>query len=267
MMEKLCEIVCDLLPMYIDGCCSEGTRQTVEEHLEQCPDCKQVYQEMSGQLPVPVEPPEEEENRAAPVLKKGLRRIRRRWLLSLVAVAAAIPLCILGWDQVRGSGLCFTNLRETWIAHAFISDLKRGDYEAAYRHMDVESLRQRWLRDWVFDEDTLSNLEEDGRTIFLRCTQELENAGNITEYQYLYSTRMLDCYSFGFSIRVGGEDYRLRIEVGDGGVQSLAGPDLLSAPGQMAMWSEYLWQYYKGCYFDWEKGEYIYETEQAPAGG
>ena len=30
---KHCEVIRDLIPLYVDGCCSENTRTLVEEHL------------------------------------------------------------------------------------------------------------------------------------------------------------------------------------------------------------------------------------------
>lgn len=42
MMEKInCDIIRDLLPSYVDGICSESTRQCIEEHIENCQDCKE----------------------------------------------------------------------------------------------------------------------------------------------------------------------------------------------------------------------------------
>ena len=35
-----CDIICDLLPSYIDGICTEATRRCVEEHLTDCPACE-----------------------------------------------------------------------------------------------------------------------------------------------------------------------------------------------------------------------------------
>lgn len=256
MTGKRCEIVNDLLPMYVDECCSEGSRQMVEEHLEQCPDCKRAYQEMSGQLPLPAEPPAQEEQETAPVLKKGLQKIRRRWILSLVAALVAVPLLILGWNQVR-------YLHRMWIANAFMSDLKRGDYEAAYRHIDVEELREYWLEHWVFDEETMANLEEDGLRIFLRSAQALKDAGNITEYQYRRFARNdpWDYFTFTYNIRVDGEDYLCSLDVGAGGVQTFGGMDRTTAPGQLSDWRVNLWQDYKGCYFDWDTKEYVWYEE------
>ncbi len=41
-----CGIVEDLLPLYIDKCCSEESIEAVESHLEECPHCKAVFDSM-----------------------------------------------------------------------------------------------------------------------------------------------------------------------------------------------------------------------------
>lgn len=45
---KHCEVIRDLIPLYVDGCCSENTRTLVEEHLAGCPACKEEYDLMKG---------------------------------------------------------------------------------------------------------------------------------------------------------------------------------------------------------------------------
>lgn len=42
-----CDVVKDLLPLYIDGCCSEESEKIVKEHIEVCGDCKKVFEDMS----------------------------------------------------------------------------------------------------------------------------------------------------------------------------------------------------------------------------
>ena len=41
-MKTECEVIRDLLPLYTDGACSERSRDLVEEHLRDCPDCRQM---------------------------------------------------------------------------------------------------------------------------------------------------------------------------------------------------------------------------------
>lgn len=41
-----CEIIKDLIPLYIDECCSEESAALVKEHLESCAECKELYEDM-----------------------------------------------------------------------------------------------------------------------------------------------------------------------------------------------------------------------------
>ena len=40
-MKMKCEVVRDLLPLYVDGVVSEESRKMIEEHLEECDDCRE----------------------------------------------------------------------------------------------------------------------------------------------------------------------------------------------------------------------------------
>lgn len=43
-----CDIVKDLIPLYIDGCCSEESKNAVEEHIRDCEDCKKLVEDMKS---------------------------------------------------------------------------------------------------------------------------------------------------------------------------------------------------------------------------
>ncbi len=43
-----CNIVKDLIPLYIDNCCSDESAAEVKTHLESCSECKTVFDEMSS---------------------------------------------------------------------------------------------------------------------------------------------------------------------------------------------------------------------------
>ena len=45
-MNKTCDIVQDLLPLYLDGICSDASRQMITEHLQSCPTCSRVWQQL-----------------------------------------------------------------------------------------------------------------------------------------------------------------------------------------------------------------------------
>lgn len=45
-----CDVIFDLLPLYIDGMTSGETAKVVEEHLKECEVCRQMYEEMTGEI-------------------------------------------------------------------------------------------------------------------------------------------------------------------------------------------------------------------------
>ncbi|MCI8560617.1 MAG: zf-HC2 domain-containing protein [Dorea sp.] len=47
-----CEIIRDLMPLYLDDCCSEGSGRLVKEHIEECDSCRNLLEEMSKELVV-----------------------------------------------------------------------------------------------------------------------------------------------------------------------------------------------------------------------
>lgn len=51
-----CNIIKDLLPLHIDNCCSEESAKIVSEHIEHCPECKMLYEEMKNSTAVTAVP-------------------------------------------------------------------------------------------------------------------------------------------------------------------------------------------------------------------
>ncbi|MBQ1977567.1 MAG: zf-HC2 domain-containing protein [Ruminococcus sp.] len=42
-----CNVIKDLLPLYVDDCCSEESVRLVTEHIKECADCKKAYDMMT----------------------------------------------------------------------------------------------------------------------------------------------------------------------------------------------------------------------------
>lgn len=70
-----CCIVKDLLPGYIDGLTSEETNIEIKEHLENCEDCRTIYERMSAEIPKEILPEEKDID----FLKKWKARIWQRY--------------------------------------------------------------------------------------------------------------------------------------------------------------------------------------------
>lgn len=93
-MNKIsCNVIGDLLPLYVDGAVSEDTKKLVEEHLAECADCKKAAEEMGKELVLPVH----ETVRAAETsflqkMKKTWQKRRIRTAVISVAVTAGVIL-------------------------------------------------------------------------------------------------------------------------------------------------------------------------------
>ena len=48
-----CNIIRDILPLYVDGVVSADTSALVEEHLTECEDCRQEAERMKAHMNLP----------------------------------------------------------------------------------------------------------------------------------------------------------------------------------------------------------------------
>jgi predicted anti-sigma-YlaC factor YlaD len=92
-MKLSCEIVKDLLPLYLDGVCSNDSKTAVEEHLATCENCKAELQAMQTSLPIRAT--EQNINQAEAVInlskkwRKGMMKsLLKGILIALLAIAA-----------------------------------------------------------------------------------------------------------------------------------------------------------------------------------
>lgn len=67
-----CEIVRDLLPIYADKLTSEVTAADIEDHLAECEECREIFENMQGEIPV--KEADEKDKKQIKYLKKLNRR-------------------------------------------------------------------------------------------------------------------------------------------------------------------------------------------------
>ena len=94
-MDKQCEIVQDLLPLYVDGACSESSAAMVKEHLETCPECKTLYEKLcsdTGEGTLKAEMVGVVAKREKKVKKKRLLTIVVSVVLTIVLIFTVINL-------------------------------------------------------------------------------------------------------------------------------------------------------------------------------
>ncbi len=261
-MKIPCEIVQDLIPLMADDVCSAESRKAVLEHIENCERCKAIFADSRKQLPLELTA---EEASAEKAVGKGLRKVKRRWIASILAVVVLISLFSLAWGKLQRfqeRGVSYSNLQEFHIANAFMKALQKKDYDGAFQYLDIESTREEWRKEW-FDEDKLANFEEDARRVFYASADKLIEVGGITDYTFVLITDGGFRYRVFYNITVGGKQQSLEVYVTEKGIERFSNDEsfLTDPVARLAMWKEYLWQGYAGCYYDSETKQYVYNDK------
>ena len=79
-----CDIARDLMPLSVDGVCSEGSQRFLDAHVAECKPCSDYFDGMkTGMLNIKMEPTQESK-----FLKKSLRHIGKRFKVLWITVAA-----------------------------------------------------------------------------------------------------------------------------------------------------------------------------------
>lgn len=95
-----CDIARDLMPLSVDGVCSEGSQRFIDAHVAECKPCHDYFDGMkTGMLNIKMEPTQE-----AKSLKKSLRHVAKRFKalwLTLISLACAFALLLTasGYQQ------------------------------------------------------------------------------------------------------------------------------------------------------------------------
>lgn len=94
-----CGMAADLLPLYLDGCCSVDSRAALEAHMDACPACRAQYAQLRRDL-TPAAPAAEDPGTdgIARALARKMRRRKRcqRALCAVLGVLLAVFLVFIG---------------------------------------------------------------------------------------------------------------------------------------------------------------------------
>ena len=90
-MKYPCNIIKDLLPLYVDSVCSEESKEIIKQHLAECPDCKAYYISMTETNTILSSPVNQERERQKAQSFLAVRK-RLRFKLLLAAMISAVIL-------------------------------------------------------------------------------------------------------------------------------------------------------------------------------
>lgn len=269
-MKLSCKVIEDMLPMYHDGICSKESAALVDEHLKDCPHCSHILSELRSDIVTP----ERNIDDIKPLKKiqKSYRKMKMHWLIAVIAILLLIPVTFLAWNEYSGQGIAISNLDELACANSFMTALNKGDYEKAFSYWDTEAKKHEWLENHDFKEEDLVNFEADSLKKFRELGESnIDALGGIESFEYIGTSasygvnfRGDKVYQIVYRIKFNGKDQRFLIDVSAKGVCGIFGEgSFIKDPlVEFCIWSEWLWQDYQGCYWDFDLQQYVYYDKE-----
>ena len=104
-----CQITEDLLPLYIDEVCTDGSREFVDTHVSECPQCAALLKQMQTDTHAEKEAKLQKEKDVALRLNKKKRDAGIIKTLTIAVAAAYLPIMLLLSAVVEDKGLISVN--------------------------------------------------------------------------------------------------------------------------------------------------------------
>lgn len=94
-----CEVIRDLLPLYIDNVCSDESRRVVAGHLKSCDACKKLYEDMRH-------PVKQDLSELELDSRQAFKEMNRKWRIKKISIICVSILltaivCIAGYMVVQ----------------------------------------------------------------------------------------------------------------------------------------------------------------------
>lgn len=125
-----CEIIKDLIPLVCDGLCSEESEREIARHIENCEDCRLLYENSSEKTEDIIIPSEKE------TFKKVNRKFKNLTLKSgIIAVLLIMVLAVLGWltyGQITKGGTLksFETIFQSFEVRKIADYIAEGDFDS-----------------------------------------------------------------------------------------------------------------------------------------
>lgn len=146
-MKNECNIVRDLLPLYIENMASEETRAFVEAHLSNCPECNELYLLMTEKGEEEIA--DQEAQKKILPLRLVKRMLWKKLVFSIVAAVLSIALFI-------GSGTLAYNIIDKQNKNAEIDYGESQWYSLEDRKLAIDMIFNQYINRMDFGYDIKS---------------------------------------------------------------------------------------------------------------
>ena len=113
-----CDLVQDLLPLYLDDACSESSKKVVEEHLAECAACREVVQKLKDHTVEDVIAAESESVLAHHAKRERTAAFKAGVIIAGLLILPVLITLIVGMANGGGLGVFFVTLASMLLVGA-----------------------------------------------------------------------------------------------------------------------------------------------------
>jgi len=117
-MNITCEVIRDLLPLYHDGVCSDGSKSLVKEHLKGCEACRKELDMMNADLAMPHIKPESEKSFKA--VSSAWKKAKHKSFSKGISIVISVLL-------ISFAVMAFSFSLKTMEGASMVGNIKDGD--------------------------------------------------------------------------------------------------------------------------------------------
>ena len=140
-MSYPCNLIQDLLPLYMDGVCSEESRQIVEQHLTDCSGCKEYYMAMREAEEVVIVPNNaDRECQKAASFQSVKKKLLQKQILFVAAFIVGITIITLLVTTIMKNSVSIVEYEDN-ISVSMVDGSLTGRLQGSqYTHMKMKQV-------------------------------------------------------------------------------------------------------------------------------
>lgn len=201
-MKTNCALIKDLLPLYVDDVVSEETKKIIEQHLEECEECRKEWELLNADVTIPLS--ENVQKAEAETIKKTKNKLKKKTRKDIIkgalslAIIAGILTVVMAFVLHNKEERCIHHFLECWLTK---SEENLNLYEVCEENSieiglgvetDTEEFRKR-------NEEYQENIKEAFEKVYGDYLTDFA----LEEY-------MGEMYMFSYTIHMENEDCRIK---------------------------------------------------------
>lgn len=131
-----CEIAQDLIPMYVEGMCSEKTVEELESHIKKCKECQKKIADCKTDIEL-MDAGKKSENGTEQAAVNSMKKVKKKltfrkvsiFLLSLLLVAVLGVTGVLCYGEWTGASINFTTINDVIILKKLCKEVCNGNLD------------------------------------------------------------------------------------------------------------------------------------------